>query len=218
MLTNRIQELKKEIIEFATHVENMINKSINGLIKRDISLLNKVIVNDEPVTNKFELKIDEHCTNVIAQYQPTAGDLRTILMIFKIGNDLERLGDEAVNISKSALFLVERPHIKIEGVDISRLAEESLSMLKDSISSFVNKNVQLANDVCLRDNIVDDYRDKSLKNLINYIREFPSSAEQILHVINISRKLERVADLSTNICEDIIFMVEGKVIKHAFNQ
>ncbi|MBU0710507.1 phosphate signaling complex protein PhoU [bacterium] len=215
MLIEKIQELKKEIIEYAAHVEAMIAKSIRGLQTKDMAMLKEVIEVDEPIANEFELRMDKHCTTTIAQYQPTAGDLRTILMILKMGNDLERLGDEAVNISKSAIFLVERPKIRAKGVNVVKLADASIGMLKDSINSFINEDVDLAKNVCARDDIVDSYRDDTLKNLIAFIGEEPATVERSLHMMNICRKLERVADLSTNLCEDVIFMVEGKVIKHS---
>ncbi len=215
MLIEKIQELKKEIIEYAAHVEAMIAKSIRGLQTKDMAILKEVIKTDEPIANEFELRMDEHCTTTIAQYQPTAGDLRTILMILKMGNDLERLGDNAVNMSKSAMFLIERPEIRARGVNVAKLAEASIGMLKDSINSFINEDVDLAKNVCVRDDIVDNYRDDILKNLIAFIGAEPATVERSLHMMNICRKLERVADLSTNLCEDVIFMVEGKVIKHS---
>jgi len=215
MLIEKIQELKKEIIEYAAHVEAMIAKSIRGLQTKDMAMLKEVIEVDEPIANEFELRMDEHCISTIAQYQPTAGDLRTILMILKMGNDLERLGDNAVNMSKSAMFLIERPEIRAKDVNVTKLAEASVSMLKDSINSFINEDVDLAKNVCVRDDIVDSYRDDTLKNLIAFIGEEPATVERSLHMMNICRKLERVADLSTNLCEDVIFMVKGKVIKHS---
>ena len=215
MLIEKIQELKKEIIEYAAHVETMIDKSIRGLQIKDMAILKEVIETEEPIANEFELRMDEHCTTTIAQYQPTAGDLRTILMILKMGNDLERLGDNAVNMSKSAMFLIERPEIRAKGVNVAKLAEASIGMLKDSINSFINEDVDLAKNVCARDDIVDSYRDDILKNLIAFIGKEPTTVERSLHMMNICRKLERVADLSTNLCEDVIFMVKGKVIKHS---
>lgn len=215
MLIEKIQELKKEIIEYAAHVEAMIAKSIRGLQTNDMAMLKEIIEADEPIANEFELRMDEHCTTTIAQYQPTAGDLRTILMILKMGNDLERLGDNAVNMSKSAMFLIERPEIGAKGVNVAKLAEASIGMLKDSINSFINEDVDLAKNVCARDDIVDSYRDDILKNLIAFIGKEPTTVERSLHMMNICRKLERVADLSTNLCEDVIFMVKGKVIKHS---
>jgi len=215
MLIEKIQELKKEIIEYAAHVETMIAKSIRGLQTKDMAMLKEVIEADEPIANEFELRMDEHCTTTIAQYQPTAGDLRTILMILKMGNDLERLGDNAVNMSKSAIFLIERPEIRAKGVNVAKLAEASIGMLQDSINSFINEDVDLAKNVCARDDIVDAYRDDIFKNLIAFIGEEPAAVERSLHMMNICRKLERVADLSTNLCEDVVFMVEGEVVKHS---
>jgi len=215
MLIEKIKELKKEIIEYAAHVETMIAKSIRGLQTKDMAMLKEVIEVDEPIANEFELRMDEHCISTIAQYQPTAGDLRTILMILKMGNDLERRGDKAVNMSKSAMFLIERPEIRAKDVNVTKLAEASVSMLKDSINSFINEDVDLAKNVCARDDIVDAYRDDTLKNLIAFIGEKPATVERLLHMMNICRKLERVADLSTNLCEDVVFMVAGKVVKHS---
>jgi len=172
-----------------------------------------VIKEYEPKMNELEIELDELCTNLIALYQPKAGNLRTILMILKMNNDLERVGDLAVNISESALYLIEKPPVK-PLIDIPRMAEESIDMLKNAIDSFINKDAELAKSVCEKDTIVDGLRDQVLRELITYMSSDPTTIERAIHLIRISRSLERIADLSTNICEDVIFMVEGKVIKH----
>jgi len=213
MLEEKITSLKKELIEYATLVESMIEKSIRGLLKKKKDLLLEVMENDEPKANQREIELDEMCTNMIAQFQPAAKDLRTILMVLKINNDLERLGDHAVNIVQSSLFLIEKPQVK-PLIDTPRMAECAIKMLKDSISSFINEDVKLANDVCERDRVVDGLRDQILRELITFMSSDPTTIERSIHLIRISRNLERIADLSTNICEDVIFMVEGKVIKH----
>jgi phosphate transport system protein len=213
MLGEKIKELRKELIEYATFVENMIDKSINGLLKKDREQLNEVIEKDEPKANYSEIILDERCTGMIAQYQPKAKDLRIILMALRINSDLERVADYAVNISRSALFLIERPQVK-PLIDTPRMAEESVKMLKDSISSYINEDSVLAQNVCERDNIVDELGNKILRELITFMAEEPATIERSLHLLKIARSLERIADLSTNICEDVIFMVEGEVIKH----
>ena len=213
MLTEKINVLKKKLIDMASLAEDMVKSSIKGLIEKRKEILEKVIKEYEPKMNELEIELDELCTNLIALYQPKAGNLRTILMILKMNNDLERVGDLAVNISESALYLIERPPVK-PLIDIPRMAEESINMLKNAIDSFINKDAELAKSVCEKDTIVDGLRDQVLRELITYMSSDPTTIERAIHLIRISRSLERIADLSTNICEDVIFMVEGKVIKH----
>jgi len=213
MLEEKLNDLKKKLIEEAGLSEDMVKKSIDGLIGKRKEILEKVIKEYEPKMNKLEIELDELCTNLIALYQPEAGNLRTILMILKMNNDLERIGDLAVNISESALFLIERPLVK-PLIDIPKMAEETIDMLKKAVDSFINKDAKLAKSVCERDNVIDNLKDQILRELITYMSSDPSTIERSIHLIRISRCLERIADLSTNICEDVIFMVEGKVIKH----
>ena len=213
MLGEKITELKRELIGFATLVEHMIEKSIKGLLEKKRELLLEVIEEDEPKANHLEIELDELCTSSIAQFEPKAKDLRTILMISKIVNDLERMGDHAVNIAESTFFLIERPSVK-PLIDIPRMAELTIKMLKDSTNSFINEDASLAKNVCERDCMVDDLKDQLLRELITFMSADTSTIERSLHLLRISSNLERIADLSTNICEDTIFMVEGKVIKH----
>ena len=209
----KIINLKRELIEYATLVEGMIEKSIKGLLRKEKALLIEVIETDEPKANDLEIKLDEMCTIMVAQYQPKAKVLRTILMILKINNDLERMADHSVNIAERSLLLIERPQLKLLD-DIQKLAEVTKSMLSDSISSFVNEDVKLAKEVCERDNVVDESRDKITMRLIDIMCSDCSTIEPSLHLLIIARNLERIADLSTNFAEDVIFMVKGKVIKH----
>jgi phosphate transport system protein len=209
----KLQNLKKELVEFATLVERMIEKSIKGLVSRDKTLLMEVLHNDESNANNLDIRLDELCTSLIAQYQPMAKDLRTILMVFKMNDDLERMADHAVNISESGLYLLENPSVK-PLIDIPEMQETVARMVTDSITAFINENAALAKDVCARDNIIDSLRDKVYRELILVMSNDSSTIERSLHLMRITRNLERIADLTTNICEDVIFMVEGKVIKH----
>jgi phosphate transport system protein len=142
-----------------------------------------------------------------------AKDLRIILMIFKMNEALERMADHAVNISESGLYLLETPAVK-PLIDIPEMATVAAQMLRESIAAFINEDAGLAKSVCARDSIIDDLRDKTYKELIDVMSEDSSTIKRCLHLMRISRNLERIADLSTNMCEDIIFIVEGKVIKH----
>jgi phosphate transport system protein len=191
----------------------MIEKSIRGLLNKDKALLLEVLQVDEPRTNEMEIEIDEMCINLIARFQPEARDLRTIIMILKMNNDLERIGDMAVNISESALYLIERPQVK-PMIDLPKMAEETIQMLKDGIDSFIKSDAKLAKSVCERDDIVDAYRDQILRELITYMISDPTTIERAIHIERISRNLERIADLATNIGEDVVYIVEGKIIKH----
>jgi phosphate transport system protein len=213
MLEAKLSELRRELIEYGTLVEGMINSSIQGLAKKDRQLLQMVIDKDEPRANAKEIELDEFCAGIIAQYEPRAKDLRTVLMILKMNNDLERIADHAVNISESGLFLIERPFVK-PLIDVPRMAEVSINMLKDSISAFINEDAALARDVCKRDSVVDGLANQILRELITFMIADPETIERALYLLKIARDLERTADLSTNICEDVIYMVEGRVIKH----
>jgi len=208
----KITDLKRKLIEYATLVEGMIEKSVKGLLNKNRELLIEVIEEDEPSANDFEIELDELCTVLIAQYQPKGKGLRTILMSLIINNTLERIADHSVNIAESALCLIERPTIIMD--DIARMAEITVSMLKDSIDSFVNEDAKLAKDVCGRDDLVDELRDRITKELLNIMCSDSGSIECATRLSTVAQNLERIADLSTNFGEDVIFMVEGKVIKH----
>jgi len=213
MLKGRLDGIKEKLMSSGSLVEDMIEKSIRGLAEREEDVLLKVIQKDEPEENELEMEIEETCIHLTARYQPQAKDLRTIMMISKINNDLERMGDEAVNIAEAALFLIERPEVK-PLIDIPRMAQGAGGMMKDSLISFLNEDTRLARSVCQRDDIVDGLRDQILRELITFMAADPATIERSIHLIRISRSLERIADLSTNICEDIIYMVEARTIKH----
>ncbi|OPY74391.1 MAG: hypothetical protein A4E64_02301 [Syntrophorhabdus sp. PtaU1.Bin058] len=213
MLEERIIELKKELIDFATLVENMIMKSIKGLIKKEKAYLLEVIEKDEPEANNFEIRLDELCTHMIAQYQPMAKDLRTILMVYKMNSDLERMGDHAVNISESGLYLISKRPVK-PLIDIPRMADETVTSVDNTIKSFINEDAGLAQSVCEHDSVIDALHNQIFRELVAFMTSESGTIERSLHLVRISSNLERIADLCTNICEDVIFMVEGRVIKH----
>ena len=213
MMAERIESLKGIIVDFASLVENMIDKSIKGLTERNLKILTSIIEEDEPNANNHEIEIEEHCVELIAQFEPKAKDLRIVLMILKMNNDLERMGDHAVNIAESSSFLIERPKVKTL-FEVTKLSNETKRMLSDSINTFINEDASKAKKVCERDSIVDDLRDKILRELIENMIEDPATIERNMHLLRITKNLERIADLATNISEDTIYMVEGRVIKH----
>lgn len=216
MIEERIKSLKKEIVNYASLVESMIEESIEGLSKREKTLLESVTKEKENKANKLEMKIEEHCIEIIAQFEPRAKNLRLILMILKMNNDLERMGDHAVNIADAASFLIKQP--KEESMEeILNLSNETKEMLKDSIDSFIDGDTKKAKKVCEQDDVVDELRDKIIKASVSSMcsePDLPDSVDQKVQTIRIAKNLERIADLSTNICEDTIYMVEGRDIKH----
>jgi phosphate transport system protein len=213
MLEEKITELKKELIEFATLVETMIMKSVKGLLKKEKTLLQEVIEELEPNANTLEIKIEELCVSIIAQYQPRARELRTVLMIFKMASDIERMGDHAVNIADSGLFLITKQPVK-PLIDIPRMADETIRSVVDAIKAFINEDTALSKNVCERDDTIDGLQTQIFRELTTFMTSDPATVERALYLIRISNNLERIADLATNISEDVIFMVEGKVIKH----
>jgi len=213
MLGAKLEEIKGKLVQSGSLVEGMVEKSIRGLVQGEKAVLLEVIEQDEPKENELEVEIEEVCIHFIARYQPQAKDLRTIMMVSKINNDLERMGDEAVNIAEAGLFLIDRPEVK-PLIDIPRMAEEAEGMMKDSLNSFMNEDTRLAKSVCERDDIVDGLRDQILRELITFMASDPTTIERSIHLIRISRSLERIADLSTNISEDIVYMVDARTIKH----
>ncbi len=213
MIEERINILKREIIEYSSLVEKMIFKSIDSLFRRNIETLKNILDVDENIANEKEIEIEELCIETIAQFEPRAKDLRTIIMIMKMNNDFERIGDHAVNIAQSSIFLINNLDILMKE-ELNEMFDETLSMFKDSIRSFTDNDVKLAKDVCVRDDKVDNLRNRIFRNLISLIKKSPEKSESLLRILNISSNLERIADLATNICEDVIFIAEGRIIKH----
>ena len=213
MLAEKMAELKHRLIESATLVEYMIGKSIKGLLEKDEKLLREVIEQDEPKANNFDRQLDELCTVLIAQFEPVAKDLRTVLMILKMNKDLERMADHAVNICESGLFLIARPQLNpLE--QIRNMAHATSMMLHNSIDAFIHEDARLARDVCENDQVVDEIGEKILVETTNFIRGEQDGIKRSLNLMRIAHNLERIADISTNICEEVIYIVEGKDIKH----
>ena len=213
MLEERMVDLKRELTEYAGFVQAMIQKSVHGLLARDGAALSRVVNEDEPSANDREISLDELCISTIAQFEPRAKDLRSVLMTLQMTKDLERMADHAVNIAEHGLYLVDRPEVK-PLIDIPAMVAEVTAMVRDSLAAFVKEDVGLAKDVCGRDSVVDRLNGQVVRELIACMTADPSTIERGLHLIDIAKNLERIADLTTNVGEDVIFMVQGRVIKH----
>ncbi|MEO0079210.1 MAG: phosphate signaling complex protein PhoU [candidate division WOR-3 bacterium] len=213
ILEQKTAELKEKLIAMAAIVEEMVANSIKALTDRNSALAEKVITADEEQVNQLEIEIEDTAINIIALHQPEARDLRTLTMVIKINNDLERIGDHAENIAQAALFLIPRPPVK-PLIDLPRMAQHTIAMLKDSLDAFTKNDAELARDVCTRDTTVDSLKDQINRELITYMTSDASTIDRALKLMLISLNLERIADLATNISEDVIFMVKAEVIKH----
>jgi phosphate transport system protein len=213
VLEEKINGLKQQLFTMAGIVEEMIANSIRALVNRDSALAAQIIEADEDRVNRLEIETEDAAINLMALYQPEASDLRTLAMVILINNDLERLGDHAVNIAEATQFLVARPSVK-PLVDIPKMADTAIGMLKDSLDAFTRNDGELARAVCSRDTVVDDLNRRVKEELSVTMAADPKTIERALKLMMISLNLERIADLATNISEDVIYIAKGEVIKH----
>lgn len=213
LLETKIAELKAQLLTMAAIVEEMVSNSIKSLVSKDKALAEQVIRTDEVRVNQLEIENEDSAINLMALYQPEASNLRTIAMVIKLNNDLERIGDHAENIAEAALFLIDKPPVK-PLIDLPRMAEIAISMLKDSLDAFTHADAELARSVCTRDSAVDELNRAIKAELMEHMSRDPSTIERAMKLLMISLNLERVADLATNIAEDVIYIVTGQDIKH----
>jgi phosphate transport system protein len=207
-----LKKLSQELLRMGGLVEEQISRSVKSLVDRDTALAENVLRSDDAI-NMLEIEIEDMCLKFLALHQPAGSDLRFITMVMKIVNDLERMGDQAVNIAEHTLDLLKQPLLK-PLIDIPRMASLAQKMVKDSLDAFVNRNTQLARSVCQRDDEVDNLNDQIFRELLTYMMEDSSKITRSVDLILIGRNIERVADHATNIGEDVIYLVEGKTIKH----
>jgi phosphate transport system protein len=207
-----LAKLKEQLLKMGGLAERAISNAIDALVRRDTPLAEKTIGEDEKI-NKMELVIDEWCLKLLALHQPLAADLRFITSAMRINVELERIGDLAVNIAERVLSLNQEPQLK-PYIDIPRMAEITKNMVKDVLDAFVNGDADLARGVCQRDDQVDALNDQVFRELITYMLADPKTITRAVHLIIVSRYLERIADHATNVAEGVIFMVKALVIKH----
>ena len=207
-----LEALKEALLKMAALVEEELQTAIRSLVQRDSDLARKAMQGEDKI-HQMEIAIDDMCLKLLALRQPMAVDLRFITAALKIVTDLERMGDQSVNIAERALSLNEEPQLK-PYIDIPRMAEIAQSMVKDVLDAFVNKDSKLARSVCARDDIVDGLNNQVFRELLTFMMEDPKTITRAVHIMIVSRCLERIADHATNIAEDVIFMVDARVIKH----
>jgi len=193
-------------------VEERVHQATFALIERRPDAIDRVIAGDQDV-NDLQIEIDDRCLKLLALQQPMASDLRLITAAMKINADLERIGDQAVNIAENATKMLASPPLK-PLIDLPRMAERAERMTRDSLDAFVRRDVILAREVLAQDDEVDGLKDTIFRVLLTYMMADPGTIERALALILISRNLERIADHATNIAEDVIFLVEAKDVRH----
>jgi phosphate transport system protein len=208
-----LAELKQELLTMGGLAEAAVSNVIKALLTRDDDLARKV-KEDDHALDQFEIDMDERAIALLALKAPLASDLRLITVAMKISHDLERVGDEATTIARRALELSQEPQLK-PYVDIPRMAELGLSMLKDGLDSFVSGNVKQALAVIPRDKDVDAINKQLHRELVSYVIERPPTITRCLNLMVISKSLERIADHATNIAEEVVYLYEGRDIRHS---
>ena len=211
-LQRDLGDLKKELLASGSLVEEALNHSIEALVNRRINLAEVVIDGDYQINQK-ENQIEEECLKILALHQPVAADLRFIISALNVNNDLERIGDLAANIAERALYLSSHEPIQAT-LNFPRMAEGARTMVRKSLDALIQMDAELARVVLTLDDEIDDLNREMYTTLQDLMRQSPESIDRAVHTLSVSRYLERIADLSTNIAEDVVFMVEGDLIRH----
>ena len=205
-------DLKDKILRMGSLVEEQVQGAMRALIERDSNLARQIIENDRQV-NTLDVDVDEDCLRLLALQQPAARDLRFITTAMKISTELERISDLAENICERALELNEEPQLK-PYIDIPRMANWSLRMVDEALDAFVNRDAELARKVCRDDDFVDDLTHQLFRELLSFMLENPQTITRAIRISFIAKYLERIADHATNVAELVVYMVEGKIIRH----
>lgn len=211
-LHREIDKLKTMLLSLGTDVEESVFKSVQSLDKRNKALAEQVISGDAPI-DRFEVYLEEECLKILALYQPVAVDLRFVIAVLKINNDLERIGDLAVNIAERAIQLANEEPIDVP-FDFVGMAEKVRAMLKKALDAMVNQDARQAREVCAADDEVDSIHKEMYPRIQAAIEKNPKHMAALLQFLGVSRYLERIADHATNIAEDVIYMADGDIVRH----
>jgi len=207
-----LEGLKERLLAMGGLAEERVRVSVQALADRDLGAVQAILTGDEPI-NDLHIEVDDRCFKLLALHQPMAADLRTIVAAVKINTDLERVGDLAVNVAEAGKRYLQHPPVK-PLIDIPRMGDIAMVMLRDSLDSFVRRDVTLAEAVLVKDDTLDALKTQIFRELLTYMLQDPATIEPALDLILISRHLERVGDHATNIAEDVIFMVSAKDVRH----
>jgi phosphate transport system protein len=207
-----LEALQRRLLEMGGLAEERVRAAVQGLVSRDVAVIEQVLHGDEPV-NSLHIEVDERCFKLLALHQPMAADLRQIVAAVKINTDLERVGDLAVNIAEAAKRYVQHPPVK-KLIDIPRMGDIAQAMLRDALDSFVRRDTALAQRVLNEDDRLDGLKTQIFRELLTYMLQDPGTVEPALDLILVSRHLERIGDHATNVAEDVIFMVSARDVRH----
>jgi len=213
---DQLQDLKGRLVTMGTDAESMIERAVKSLLERDANRLPDVFKTEAEV-NQLHIEIDERVINLIALHHPVAADLRLVVMCTKIGGELERIGDQAVNICQNTAELLRYPPLK-PLIDIPLMAEIARRMLRESLDAFVRQDAVLAQKVLNTDDEVDAFKNQIFRELLTYMMADPGTIPRALALILISRNLERVGDHATNIAEEVIYAAQGRDVRHRHEQ
>ena len=211
-LQRDLDYLKKELMGIASMVEDATNKALLAVVDRRNELAEEVLKEDEAIDER-EVQIEENCLKVLALHQPVAADLRFIITVLKVNNDLERMGDLAVNIAERAVYLAAHPQLEV-ALDFTQMAEDVRTMVRASLDSLTHKDTKLAREVLEMDDKVDAANRNMFVLMEELMHKDPDTVKRAGCLLSVSRHLERIADLATNIAEDVVYMVEGELIRH----
>ena len=210
---DQLAQLKQRLLDMSDLATSLLDLSVDALLSRDQSIAESVIAGDREL-DALELELEDQAINLLATQQPMARDLRFIISSIKVTNDLERVGDHAVNIAQSAIRIAATSTIITPDPEIAEMARRARQMLRDSLTAFVRADGKLGRDVCRADDEVDAMHNSVFRILVTHMMEDARTITPSLELLLVSRNLERVADLATNIGEDAVFLAEGKQIKH----
>ena len=213
-LHRELDKLRKQILALGALVEDNLQLALQALACGDTALADRVLERDEEIDHQ-EVVIEEECLKILALYQPVAVDLRFVVALLKINNDLERVGDQAVNIANKVPATSGASTSSVLHVFEGVMVDKTLWMLRESLSSLVNMDVKLARKVRATDDEVDALKSAARETFLRAIQEAPGQARTLLAMLGAARNLERAADLASNIAEDVIYMVEGKIVRHS---
>jgi len=215
-LARAMDELHRKVLLLGGMIEEAIARAMTALTRRDGALARQVIDNDSAI-DRMEVEVEEECLKVLALHQPMARDLRMVVAILKMNNDLERVGDLAANIAKQAAVVASRPELAIP-LDYGPMAAAACSMLKQALDALVNADAVLASQVCADDDLLDAMRRQATRTVEQAIREHPDRGEELMALASVARHLERIGDMATNVAEDVIYMVTGEIVRHRTGQ
>lgn len=211
-LQKDLEHLDKELLILSSMVEDATNKAILALVDRRLDLARQVMREDDRINHR-EVLIEEECLKMLALHQPVAADLRFIVAVLKVNNDLERMGDLAVNIAERAAYLATQEPLQVS-LDFPKMAEGVRDMVRESLDALSNMNPRLARHVLTMDDEIDEANRGMFDILQELMHRDPSTIERAVHLLSASRHLERIADLATNIAQDVVYMSEGRLIRH----